>query len=782
MSVYGVSTNDGKVSYSGSYNDGAITINNSGSGKLVACGADGLAFYYTELDAKKDNFVLSATVVVNSWTMTNGEDNGFGLMVCDAVGENGDITDFWNNSYMAAVTKVEYEWNPEREIVSNVGDHIIMRQGIVAREKVGASVSFPENFMAAAADQIVTSCTLESSQGSNGSGTHNIIGNYTPIIAVDGIAHAPTGTVDEGELLTELKMEICRDNTGYRIRYIEENGTVHEKLFYDAQRSNLSAIDSAQIYAGFFVASRASITFKDIKLTLTNAEEDPEAEERIPEVLDLDFRVLSSSTANTEHYELIFETNYAGSLLIKDEQGDIVASDVVLEADERGSVPCTLHLGENLYEIVFTPEVGENGTTMLSDSSISVIRHSVSYRKIGDEQDNIYTAPECGDGDGTRENPISLNQAVKYAASGQTILLDEGVYTMSEPLNIERGHSGEAEKLISLISNPNNQARPILDFQSKSAGIILSADYWYLYGFDCTGSAVNEYGVHLTGSFNMLERLEIYRNGNTGLHISSLSLWDDEEQWPSNNSILNCSSYGNCDDAYEDADGFACQFTAGPGNVFDGCIAHHNADDGWDFYAKVWLAPLGPVTVRNCIAYKNGYLEDGTEAGNGNGFKLGGDGMPGGHIVENCLSFENKANGFTSNSCPNVTLKECTAINNGGCNINLYTKNQSNTAFAVCNTCSLRTTVSLGTKDSIRSKGSQDEKAWENETAYYWNPDAEAAQNSMGDCVAARELYASTQFVEGHSILRDQDGSIVLQGEFLRGLSANGIGASFQRR
>ena len=56
--------------------------------------------------------------------------------------------------------------------------------------------------------------------------------------------------------------------------------------------------------------------------------------------------------------------------------------------------------------------------------------------------------------------------------------------------------------------------------------------------------------------------------------------------WPSYNLILNCTSYGNADAGYEDADGFAAKLTVGDGNVFDGCIAHHNADDGWDLIRK----------------------------------------------------------------------------------------------------------------------------------------------------------------------------------------------------
>lgn len=749
FAAYGVSVNPSKTAFTGSYDAGKLTIENTGSGKMVTYGADGLSFYYTRLDAARENFVLSAQITVDSWTMTNGEDDGFGLMVSDSVGKDGDSADFWNNSYMAAVTKVEYKWNPETGKASNVGEPVIMRQGIAAREKIGSTEPHPKSAQEAAHAQTVRTFTLEESQGKNGAGTYNIIGNCSPITAAGGEEHPPLGTVDGKELLTTMHLELCRDNTGYRIRYIEEDGTVHEKLFYDVDRENLAAIDPENIYVGFFVARYARVTFQNMNLTVTDAQEEPAAEEPLPEVLEPDFQVVSSHTANAEEYELVFETNYKGTLSVKGEQGEPLVEGVFLKAGEKFSLPCLLQEGENRYEISFLPENDGGGKVTLSDFSEAVFCHSVSYQKIGDEKGCIYTSPEIekadDSGTGTKEDPVSLAMAAMYAAPGQKILLAEGEYLLKEPLIIERGHDGTEEKPIYLMSDPANEARPVLNFQRKCRGITLSADYWLFDGFDCTGSAVNEYGIHLTGSHNRMENLEIYRNGNTGLHISSLSLWDDVDEWPSDNLILNCVSYGNCDDAYEDADGFACQFTAGPGNVFDGCTAHHNADDGWDFYAKVWLEALGSVTLKNCTAYRNGYLEDGREAGNGNGFKLGGDGMPGGHILENCLSYENKNDGFTSNSCPDVTLIDCTAIDNGKHNLRLYTKNQENTSYLVRGFRSVRTDAETGESDILEGHGMQELSDIYNEENYYWNATKQMAINYKGEQIIV-EPYLEQSF------------------------------------
>ena len=72
--------------------------------------------------------------------------------------------------------------------------------------------------------------------------------------------------------------------------------------------------------------------------------------------------------------------------------------------------------------------------------------------------------------------------------------------------------------------------------------------------------------------------------------------------WPAYNLILNCTSYGNADAGYEDADGFAAKLTVGDGNVFDGCISYNNADDGWDLFAKVQSGSIGAVRIQLLMA------------------------------------------------------------------------------------------------------------------------------------------------------------------------------------
>ena len=117
-------------------------------------------------------------------------------------------------------------------------------------------------------------------------------------------------------------------------------------------------------------------------------------------------------------------------------------------------------------------------------------------------------------------------------------------------------------------------------------------------------------------------------NQDTGLQISRYNTSAATiADWPSYNLILNCTSKNNCDNAsMENADGFAAKLTCGEGNVFDGCMAYNNSDDGWDLFAKAATGPIGIVTIQNCVAFRNGFTEFGEGYGNcdGNGFKLGG--------------------------------------------------------------------------------------------------------------------------------------------------------------
>lgn len=301
----------------------------------------------------------------------------------------------------------------------------------------------------------------------------------------------------------------------------------------------------------------------------------------------------------------------------------------------------------------------------------------------------IYVSPNgTSSGKGTTSSPMDLATAIKSVSSvqGATILLQSGTYKLNNQITIEKDNSGTASAY--KVLKAAYGAKVTLDFSGESystdtatnqRGIQLNANYWYVSGITIYGAADN--GMMLSGSHNVIERCIFNANRDTGLQISrASSSVTNYADWPSYNTILNCTSKNNCDPAtYENADGFAAKLTCGDGNVFDGCISHNNSDDGWDLYAKTATGPIGIVTIRNCIAMRNGVTEDGTTKSScdGNGFKLGGSGVGTPHIVQNCMAIENLHHGFTDNNNPSaIQVTNCVALDNnkggGKNNFSLY--------------------------------------------------------------------------------------------------------------
>jgi hypothetical protein len=306
--------------------------------------------------------------------------------------------------------------------------------------------------------------------------------------------------------------------------------------------------------------------------------------------------------------------------------------------------------------------------------------NNLSQKPTGDDTSEalsiIYVSPNgTSNGKGTIDSPMLLSDAILKLSSGGTIYMRGGRYTYSSQVNIEYANNGTSEAMKNIIAY--NGEKPVLDFSSQPygnpstvsnpRGLQLNGDYWHLKGLEFYGSADN--GLYIGGNHNIIELCVADSNKDSGIQLGRRAADLPKEQgWPSYNLILNSTSFNNADpDNGEDADGFACKLTTGEGNVFDGCIAYNNVDDGWDLYTKTETGPIGSVTFRNCVSFNNGMTTNGTYTANsdGNGFKLGGTNIAVAHSLENSIAFNNKAHGFTDNSNPGtITLKNCTSYNN----------------------------------------------------------------------------------------------------------------------
>ena len=307
---------------------------------------------------------------------------------------------------------------------------------------------------------------------------------------------------------------------------------------------------------------------------------------------------------------------------------------------------------------------------------------------------NVYYASPDGHDDalGTKEDPLNVEGAAVLARAGETTVFLGGTYYFSRPISLN--NIGTEEKRINLVAEEGKEVIfdfSQMEFNTTSRGITVAGDYYHIYGVTVTGAGDN--GMYISGSYNIVENCVFHDNRDTGLQIgrggSSMNTIDE---WPCNNLIKNCTSFNNFDDQTggENADGFAAKLTVGYGNVFDGCIAYRNADDGWDLFAKQDSGNIGKVILYNCVSFENGFLyEKGQEVdendnpitdpsyrttlGDGIGFKLGGSIMKGDVLLYNCLAFNNRLHGVGDNSNPGVIEVVNTTTYNNAAVINMET-------------------------------------------------------------------------------------------------------------
>ena len=572
-------------------------------------------------------------------------------------------------------------------------------------------------------------------------------------LTLDSEAFDKETLLTAGETYT---MELRKTNTGYEAAYYDKEGNEYSRTLYGAE--NLNVIDNS-VYAGFAVARGCNATFNNIEFEVTDPAKDAPAEERPVEKENVSFTFLSSNTSGSSEYPLSFKTNADGTAVISDKEGNALDTlEVKAEVPVKASYP--VKEGENHFIIAFTPKEGYkiNEYTELANYGTVSFDETVSCRILSG--DTIFISKDgTPDGTGTKEAPIDLATAFRYGAPGQSFVMEGGTYTFKEGLTVLRGGDGTEDAPIALA--PAEGERAVLDFAKEGTGLQLWGDYWHIKNIDVCNASDGNCGIRLSGHHNILEGIKTYNNGNTGLQVSGTSE-ETIDMWPSDNLILNCTSYNNCDEAMEDADGFAAKLTCGEGNVFRGCIAAYNADDGWDLFAKIATGKIGAVTIEDCVAFKNGYVYDESgsviDAGNGNGFKMGGSGISGHHVLKNSITYENKAKGIDSNSCPDIEIYNNVSFNNEGPNIAIYTANRADTAYVAEGNISYGT--GEGHSEDIQLKG-QDESSIYSETNYFYHEDTKAYENSKGEKVTDDWFVSLDTTVMPK---RAEDGSLLLNG------------------
>lgn len=270
---------------------------------------------------------------------------------------------------------------------------------------------------------------------------------------------------------------------------------------------------------------------------------------------------------------------------------------------------------------------------------------------------------------GTEAAPwATLTHAQAMVSPGDTVYVHGGTYAYTSATTacasqtdqvsgVKLDKSGTEGHMVQYLNYPGET--PVFDFSGmkddcRIKGFNVTGSWIHLKGLEIKGVPQNNnlnhesWGVWISGSHNVFERLDTHHHMGPGLFIQNGSY----------NLVLNTDSHHNYDPrsssgAGQNADGFGIHVRAGmPGNVLRGCRSWWNSDDGYDL-----INAYSPVTIENSWAWLQGYLPGTLTAvpsGNGNGFKAGGYG--GGHVatgaahtVRFSVAFANKANGFYAN-------------------------------------------------------------------------------------------------------------------------------------
>ncbi|WP_020619617.1 bacterial Ig-like domain-containing protein [Paenibacillus daejeonensis] len=594
-----------------------------GGGKVTG-DHDGISFYYTELDAEQDNFTLSADIHVAAYAKTphDGQES-FGIMARDVIGAPNTSSVFASN--IAAIGGYSGGTRLDN------GTQLFVRTGV---------------------------------ESPDGAGSQGI-----KAIMLDQSRPGPSNT----HPAEPYRLTLSKTNSGFMGRL--NNGS--EEIVFEPDI--LKVQDSDTMYVGFYVARLATIRVSNIDLKVTAAATDAPQVLPEPEPVTPELEVLSRLQSSESDYRLILRSNADGVVTVK--QGLVViAEDLEMTAGERLVIPATLtEQSGTSFSLSFLPD----DTQRLTDYDRIVRNVTVAMRSYQEGADLQVTTVGSPDGDGSLEWPLDLDTAVAYVMPGQRIVVHDGQYVRSSSLQIAKYNDGRPDEMKVMIAAPGT--RPVIDFDRRSEGVVLSGDYWHIQGLDFARSAGNTKGFTVGGSHNIVENSRFYENGDTGLQISRTDTSEnDPANWPSHNLILNSTAFDNRDPSDNNADGFAAKLTSGVGNVFRGCIAHNNIDDGWDLYTKAGTGAIGPVLIENSIAFNNGFLTDGTiGAGDQNGFKLGGEGIHVPHVIRNSMAFGNGAYGFTSNSNPGVIARDNIAFDNAGGNLSFTTYPGIDTDFTL---------------------------------------------------------------------------------------------------
>jgi pectate lyase len=319
-----------------------------------------------------------------------------------------------------------------------------------------------------------------------------------------------------------------------------------------------------------------------------------------------------------------------------------------------------------------------------------------------------YLAPDGNDtNSGTIGSPfLTITRAQSAVSSGDTVYLRGGTNFLYNS-NLTATNSAWVivnnitKSGISYLAYPGED--PIFNFTNvkptgyRVTAFLVNASDCVFQGFEVVGVQVTIAGSHTQsecfritgGNHNTFERLSMHDGMANGWYLTG----------GSSNLVLNCDAYNNAGldgGSLGNTDGFGCHpSSGGKGNVFRGCRAWFNSDDGYDCINSV-----ASVTFDHCWSFFNGYYTNFTSTGgDANGFKVGGYGCSSNvppavvpvHTVTFCVSARNHSHGFYANHQTGQAANwyNNTAYNNVSANFDMLE------AINTTNNCSVAGTMEV---------------------------------------------------------------------------------------
>jgi hypothetical protein len=263
----------------------------------------------------------------------------------------------------------------------------------------------------------------------------------------------------------------------------------------------------------------------------------------------------------------------------------------------------------------------------------------------------------------------TANGAECLGEAPRTLCIKPGTYAMNLRLELRKTRMGTETSPVTIQGDSSSTTRPVLDFTTQPrvlscgapvdssggelTGITMNADYTVLKHVEIMNA--NDNCIKVQGAHNLVEDVVVHGCADAGIQISSGSGYTASG---TNNTVLNCDSYQNNDtQCYGNGgDGFAVKTGTGAGNVFRGCRAWDNADDGFDLFA--WTSP---IVLDNCWAMNQATTTAGTNS-DGDGFKLGGNSISTEHVLSNLVAVGNTngSSGYGFNENTNPASMTCT--------------------------------------------------------------------------------------------------------------------------